>query len=240
MIFLLFVVVVLSVDSALIATNSDRLSTAHASSNHIRSLLKQNVNGDNIKQTRQTPYSTARRSKKQSGPNLKNKNKLVVNSSTCRDVAYQLALQWDQAIPIPPTTLKSKTPLPHSTLDLVNIGADLATQCTQHSSGAELIRDTIDLVCHIRIETKPKITMVTLPRCLATAWLTLAALRSPSLPTPPPAASAETVLGDIVETGTWRGGMSILSLILMKKYDRDGTCSRRVGVPPRRFWAFDS
>lgn len=149
---------------------------------------------------------------------------LVVNSTTCQEVSYRIVKQWDPKTDIPFTVTGSSQAhklTPQTTIPL----SDMTPVCTAHAP-SDIIRDTIDLVCDIRINIKPKITMVTLPRCLVTAWLTLAALRFPSR------------AGDIVETGTWRGGMSALSLLLMRRY---GNCSASSpSGSQRRFWAFDS
>lgn len=176
------------------------------------------------------PYADRNGNKKKKNFRMRNKknNKLVLNMSTCRDISYQLAQQWD------PTLSQSPPPSPAAAA-----GAPLALSLAStfslcpSSPPLKTLNDTIDLVCHIRVDIQPKITMVSLARCLATAWLTLAALRLPHE-------------GAIVETGTWRGGMSILSLMLMKKYDHcsataaTGGEAGREPVIARKFWAFDS
>ena len=129
-----------------------------------------------------------------------------LNSSTCKNISYQISQKWDESLP------------PASSVSLSSI----TTRC---SNDKNTVNETIDDVCRIRVGVKPKITMVSLSRCLATAWLVLGSLQLPE--------------GDIVETGTWRGGMSILCLILMKRYDNCLKEKSKV-LTRRSFWAFDS
>jgi hypothetical protein len=171
-----------------------------------------------------------RKKKKKGQTNVKVRTRLTLNATSCPEVAAKLTYLWDKSVdllpylslsPIDPFVL-AVTPSASSTLPLSP--HSLTPYCPNNITKF-LIINTINLVCRIRVVTRPKITMVTLPRCLATAWLTLAALKLP---------------GDIVETGTWRGGMSILSLSLMKS--SEDLCDSIAGrsASSRKFWAFDS
>ena len=211
-------------------TTPDIFSTQPESRKAIASSMPAVVVREKMKNT--NPYDDNSRKKKQNTRVMnKNKNRLVVNIETCRDISYQLAQQWDPSISQSPSSVATT----HTTTEGVPLALSLAS-ITSHclsSSFSTLItlNNTIDLVCHIRLGIHPKITMVTLPRCLATAWLTLAALKLPRE-------------GAIVETGTWRGGMSILSLLLIKRHDHCAATSTGGGgggsSVARKFWAFDS
>lgn len=63
---------------------------------------------------------------------------------------------------------------------------------------------------------KAAITLVSIPRLIATIWLARAALTLPA--------------GDFVETGVYKGGASVLLIRMLQNYD---TCGRH-------FWGFDS
>jgi hypothetical protein len=172
-----------------------------------------------------------RKKKKKGQTNVKVRTRLTINATSCPEVAAKLTYLWDKSVDLLPYL--SLSPFDPFVLAVTSSSAPSTLPLSPHSLTPYcpnnitkfLIINTITLVCRIRVVTRPKITMVTLPRCLATAWLTLAALKIP---------------GDIVETGTWRGGMSILSFSLMKS--SEGLCDSIAGrsASSRKFWAFDS
>lgn len=105
-------------------------------------------------------------------------------------------------------SLNSSAPI-MGTVDL-----SIKSPCFQDGDGSFNHEYVIKEAISIR---KAGITLVSIPRLIATIWLARTAIALP-------------IGGDFVETGVYKGGTSILLIRMLQKYDSCG----------RHFWGFDS